>query len=267
MSPFEFAQTEGYRVFLGSDVRQPDFAAQFEKTQIDLILTVRFPYILPAAVLALPVIGAFNLHTGPLPAYAGIDVISWAIYNGECRHGVTVHWMDERIDTGAIAYQHHFDIHDEDTVLTVTGTCVRTGLELMMMLLDTAARRPDAIPTIKQDLDHRHYYRSGQPNNGRIIWQQSAKRITDYIRASAYYPFPGSWRVANTSSDGAEFGIFEANLTLSNAQTGTPGQIIGVENNSVVVACGDSSITFTETLVGDEVKAAREWLTQGQILT
>ena len=52
-----------------------------------------------------PTIGSFNLHPGPLPEYAGLNVPSWAIYEGEKRsHGVTVHWMDEGVDTGPIAW-------------------------------------------------------------------------------------------------------------------------------------------------------------------
>jgi len=59
----------------------------------------------PEAVLGVPARGAWNLHPGPLPRYAGLNAPSWAIYRGEQRHGVTVHRMDRGIDTGDIAYQ------------------------------------------------------------------------------------------------------------------------------------------------------------------
>ena len=38
------------------------------------------------------------------PEYAGLNAPSWAIYNGEPAHGVTLHWMEAAIDTGPIAW-------------------------------------------------------------------------------------------------------------------------------------------------------------------
>ena len=71
--------------------------------------------------VAAPTIGSFNLHPGPLPEYAGLNVPSWAIYEGERSHGVTLHWMDEGIDTGPIVWQERFDDRLDDTGLALSG--------------------------------------------------------------------------------------------------------------------------------------------------
>ena len=43
--------------------------------------------------------------SGPPSMYAGDERGRWAIYRGERTHGVTLHWMDAEVDTGAIAYR------------------------------------------------------------------------------------------------------------------------------------------------------------------
>lgn len=62
--------------------------------------------------------GSFNLHPGPLPRYAGLNVRSWAIYQDEQTHGVTLHWMEARVDTGPIAFETMFDLSADDSGLS-----------------------------------------------------------------------------------------------------------------------------------------------------
>ena len=93
--------------------------------EIDLLLNVHSLYVIHADLVAAPRTGSFNLHPGPLPEYAGLNAPSWAIYHGESRHTVTVHWMEPGIDTGAIAYETSFEIAEDDTGLSLSARCVR----------------------------------------------------------------------------------------------------------------------------------------------
>lgn len=88
-----------------------------ELSDLDLLLNVHSLHIAHPAVIAAPRLGAFNLHPGPLPEYAGLHVVSWAIYEGERRHGVTLHRMTPDVDAGPIAFAAHFPISDTDTGL------------------------------------------------------------------------------------------------------------------------------------------------------
>src|SRR5260370_11254172 len=116
-------------------VREPALAEKIRGKEVEIILNVHSLYIIHRAVLGAPRIGAFNLHPGPLPRYAGLNTVSWAIYRGERSHGVTVHWIVPEIDAGPIAYQSLFPIDESDTALSVSARCVREGLPLMMRLL------------------------------------------------------------------------------------------------------------------------------------
>ena len=61
-------------------------------------------------IIEIPRIGILNAHPGLLPEYRGVDVIRWAILNGE-DVGVTVHFIDEEIDCGTICLQEVISIN------------------------------------------------------------------------------------------------------------------------------------------------------------
>ncbi len=60
---------------------------------------------IPAGLLALPEHGFLNLHPSALPDYRGPYPLFWALRDGRRESGVTVHWMDEGLDSGDIALQ------------------------------------------------------------------------------------------------------------------------------------------------------------------
>ena len=47
----------------------------------------------------------YNIHFSALPRYRGVYTSIWPILNGETSVGVTLHYMDSRIDTGRIVAQ------------------------------------------------------------------------------------------------------------------------------------------------------------------
>ncbi len=61
-----------------------------------------FPYRLPASILAIPKRGFFNFHFGLLPEYRGSDPIFWQLRRGEEHGGITLHAVDENLDTGPV---------------------------------------------------------------------------------------------------------------------------------------------------------------------
>jgi methionyl-tRNA formyltransferase len=61
-------------------------------------------------ILALPLLGAFNMHGSLLPKYRGRAPINWAILHGESRIGMTLHRMVKSADAGAIVDQEGVNI-------------------------------------------------------------------------------------------------------------------------------------------------------------
>lgn len=135
-SAWSVARSLGYSPWPVELVTEPSLAARMRALQVDVLLNVYSLRLIRADLLAVPRLGSFNLHPGPLPRYAGLNSASWAIYNGETRHGVTLHRMVKEADAGGIIYQASVEIDEDDTGLTLTSKCVTVGVPLVFRLLD-----------------------------------------------------------------------------------------------------------------------------------
>ena len=232
-------------------VKDPLLAERMRAEEVDLLLNVHSLYVIHGTVLGAPRIGAFNLHPGPLPRYAGLNAVSWAIYQGERSHGVTVHWMAPEIDAGPIAYQSLFPIDENDTALSLAARCVREGLPLMMRLLDVAAKHPAEIPAVPQDIEKREYFHAGVPEGGRLSWQWPAQKIVDFVRACDYFPFRSPWGHPRTSMGTQELAVVKARRTrlAADSPPGTVGESTG---EGVKVASSDEWLLVTKLKIGKE---------------
>jgi methionyl-tRNA formyltransferase len=230
------AERLGYRPLAAARVREPAFAAELAAIGVDLLLNVHSLYVLPEAVLRVPALGAWNLHPGPLPRYAGLNAPSWAIYRGEVCHGVSVHRMEADIDTGDIAYQESFPISDADTGLSVALRCAQLGVALMQRLLEDATS--GAVPRLAQDPAQRTYFGRGVPQGGRIDWQAPARRIFDFVRACDYHPFASPWGVPRAGLAEREVEIRKVALT-GEACAQPPGTLRSDRAGHTRVACAD----------------------------
>jgi UDP-4-amino-4-deoxy-L-arabinose formyltransferase/UDP-glucuronic acid dehydrogenase (UDP-4-keto-hexauronic acid decarboxylating) len=238
-------------------VRSPAFAERLQ--EVDLLLNVHSLHVVHPDVVAAPRIGSFNLHPGPLPEYAGLNVPSWAIYNGEETHGVTLHWMDDRIDAGPVAWLERFELTGDDTGLSVAGQCVRRGVPLLLTLVETAARNVDAIPRDAQDLARRRYFGAGPPEDGRLDWSAAAAAISRFVRAADYAPFPSPWGHPRAALGGYEVGI--AKVAPTGVTAGEPpGTIHELTDAGAIVATGD------ELLVVQRVQANGRYAKPSELL-
>lgn len=74
--------------------------------QVDAAIACRFPFILDAQVIAQVKsrgTGVFwNLHSAPLPDYAGYSPLRWLMDEGEDMAGFTLHEIEEKVDSGKI---------------------------------------------------------------------------------------------------------------------------------------------------------------------
>jgi UDP-4-amino-4-deoxy-L-arabinose formyltransferase/UDP-glucuronic acid dehydrogenase (UDP-4-keto-hexauronic acid decarboxylating) len=228
----------GIETIEASNVKDPAFAGWIVEREVDLLLNVHSLSIAADAVVGAPRIGSFNLHPGPLPGYAGLNVFCWAIYNGESRHAVTLHWMDAGLDTGLIAYEEWFPIADRDTGLSVFSKCVRAGVPLVFRLLEQAATDPSGIPRRRQVGERRLYLRRDVPHGGPIEWSQPARRLRDLVRACDFGPFPSPWERPVAMLGEVPTTITAAALTGERCAS-PPGTIGGVDDDGVRVATAD----------------------------
>jgi methionyl-tRNA formyltransferase len=241
-------------------VRDPELAEWIRGEQIDLMLNVHSLFVAAAEVVGAPAIGSFNLHPGPLPQYAGLNAPSWAIYHGEPRHAVTVHWMEPGIDTGAIAYERSFDLAEDETGLSLSVRCVREGLPLLEQLLEDARR--GEVPKQEQDLSGRRYFGREVPQDGKVEWGRPAGEIVAFVRACDYFPFSSPWGHPVARLDGSELSILKAGHTGEGTSSG-PGTVGRVANGSAAVAAADEWVAVQRVGVNGMVEDAAAVLRPG----
>lgn len=101
-------------ILSGDSFRSPEGIETLKQLELDYIIGVHFPYLVPKEVLAIPKLGVLNLHPAFLPFNRGWHTPSWAILD-ESPYGATLHFMDEDVDTGDIIHQQQLEVSDGDT--------------------------------------------------------------------------------------------------------------------------------------------------------
>ncbi len=95
----------GLSVYALGRLHSPAVRDWLHRLQPDLVCVACFPWRIPARLLAIPTAGFLNLHPARLPHYRGPAPLFWQLRDGVQESAVTIHWMDETFDTGAIAAQ------------------------------------------------------------------------------------------------------------------------------------------------------------------
>ena len=92
--------------------------------KITTVWLMTFPYIIPSSLLKIWPGGFINFHYGLLPKYRGANPILSQMLQFESHSGITVHVMDEHIDTGPVILQQKIPIEDTDTLVSNAGNWV-----------------------------------------------------------------------------------------------------------------------------------------------
>ncbi|MFW6029434.1 MAG: methionyl-tRNA formyltransferase, partial [Halanaerobiales bacterium] len=99
-----------------NNINSKEFIKTIDKINPDLIVSVNFNQIIGKEILSIPKNESINVHASLLPKYRGRAPLNWAIINGEEVTGVTVHYIDEGIDTGDIILQNEIRINEDDYI-------------------------------------------------------------------------------------------------------------------------------------------------------
>ena len=219
------------------NINSIDFLKKIQGLETNLFISMSFNQIFRTRIINFPKHKTINCHAGKLPFYRGRNVINWAIINGEKDFGITVHYVDEGIDTGDIILQNTYKILSSDNYNTVLNKaykyCAEALEESIKMIIN------NSFTPIKQSLIHPTGFYCAQRIKGSelIDWNQNSKSIWNFIRGICAPSGPG----ARSFCRNKEFIINEVKLT-SNAPNyiGIPGQVIGKDKNIIRVKTLDS---------------------------
>ena len=257
-TPAVAARERGIPVFAPESVNNPEWREKIAALQPELILSVYYRNMIGTKILALPRLGAWNMHGSLLPRYRGRAPINWAVLHGEPRLGMTLHRMVKRADAGAIVDQEGAEIGPRDTAeqaFRKVLPCARRVLarQIDTLLAGTAVETP-------QDEAQATYFGGRKPEDGRIEWTQSSRQIFNLVRAVTD-PYPGAFTEVEAAASRA--GVPPAAETAAGAtarlmvwwaeletpaargKRGRPGEVLSVA--PLVVATGDGAMELTKT--------------------
>lgn len=198
---------------------------------IELIISVYYRAMIPGEALAVPRLGAYNIHGALLPRYRGRACVNWAVLNGETETGATLHVMTEYADRGDIVDQEPVPIAYEDTALDVfkkVSDAARTVLRRSLPSIE--AGNPSRTP---QDESHATKFGRRRSADGAIDWRKTAEQVYNQVRALTH-PFPGAF----TSADGKKLFIWRARVVRQSSGRQT-GEIVSRCPFLIAAADGD----------------------------
>ena len=205
--------------------------SQLEQLNPDAIVVVAYGRLIPAWMLNLPRLGAFNVHASLLPKYRGAAPIQWAIARGENSTGVTIMRLDEGLDTGPILLQSQIPIHSDETAVALSPRLAELGATLMVEALeqlDAGRIRPKA-----QDPSLATFAPLLTKQDGQIDFSQTAFEI--YNRFRGFQPWPGLY----TAFRGKQLQVTAARV--GRATSVIAPSTIGVQTDQLFFCCAAGS--------------------------
>lgn len=185
-------------------------------------LMMTFPFIISPEVLQMAPKGFINFHYGLLPQCRGPQPILNHLLNNDMEGGVTVHKVDEGIDTGAIILQERIGIEHDDTYGTLQSRLAFLAAKLAANLLKILSYG-SIIPAVAQDESKAAYHAMPGAKALTINWQEmNAEKIVRLVNAC------NPWnKGAGTAINNWGIGITEAEI-IGECETSdtAPGKIL-----------------------------------------
>ena len=230
----ELARDRAIETVAPGDPNAPEIVERIRELRPDFLFSFYYRLMLGARLLAIPGKGAFNMHGSLLPKYRGRVPVNWAIIHGETETGATLHEMVEKPDAGRIVDQEAVGILPDELAVDVfgkvTGAAGRVLRRSLPKLVDGSA------VLRAQDLSRGGYFGGRGPEDGRIDWSASAKRVHDLVRAVAP-PYPGAF----TEVEGTRLRVLRTRRG-ANKGAARSAAFLYAEGGRCYAACADGEV-------------------------
>lgn len=128
----EYTLEKNLKLFQPEKIANNDnFKDEIRSLEPDLVCVVSYGVILPKSFLKIPKYGCINVHPSMLPKYRGSAPIQWAVLNGDKTTGVTIMYLNEKMDAGDIITQKEVEIGDNETSGELWNRLSKIGAELL----------------------------------------------------------------------------------------------------------------------------------------
>ncbi len=200
----------------------------------DLIITCAYGKILPKEILDLPRLGCINVHASLLPKLRGGAPIHRAIIEGYTKTGITIMYMNEKMDEGDIISQKEIEITENDTAETLHNKLSNLGKELLLDVMPSIINGTNQ--RIKQDNNEVTYGFIIKREDEKIDFSKTKRQIFNQIRGL------NSWPGAYCLIENKIIKIWESEKSNNQFPTKINGEITNVYENGFGVKVSDGEI-------------------------
>jgi methionyl-tRNA formyltransferase len=174
-------------VYRYEDINSRESIKVIKNMKPDIIFTIYYDQILEQEVIDIPTRHCINLHFGLSEEYRGCFPTTWVLINGEKETGITLHIIDENIDSGNIIAQEKVSIDDFYTGESLYNELTLSGFELFVEYFDKI--KDGNFETRKQMVSKNTKYYNRQFPNKEIDFNKPGEEIYNFIRALIFPPF------------------------------------------------------------------------------
>src|SRR5437870_9231139 len=118
-------------VYQPEKIRDPESVERLRALAPDFLVVVAYGQILPGSVLAIPRLGAVNVHASLLPRWRGAAPVARAILAGDHETGITLMEGTPELDAGPILVQERVAIADAETAGELTTRLAQLGATML----------------------------------------------------------------------------------------------------------------------------------------
>ena len=236
-SPIKLASAE-FNIPLLQPINIKEEYEEVLKYKPDMIVTCAYGQIIPKELLDYPKYKCINVHASLLPKLRGGAPIHHAIMDGYDKTGITIMYMDTKMDSGDIISQKETNITKDDTLGTLHDRLSEMGKDLLMETLPNIIS--GNIKPIKQDESEVTYGYNITKEDEKIDFTKTNREVDNKVRA--LNPTPGAY----TTLNGKRLKIYDVIVSDRYYATTTPGTIVGFEKNGIRVVAGDKEVILTD---------------------
>ena len=247
---------------LNLPIYQPQRIKEEVKTLLalepDVIITAAYGQILPKELLEVPPYKAVNVHASLLPKLRGGAPIQRAIMRGFKETGVTIMYMSQKMDAGAILNQKALPIASDETSETLFEKLSYLGRDLLLETLPKLFE--NNLTPIPQNTKDVTYAYNLKPEEELLDFNELGDTLEAKIRA--FYPEPNTY----TYLDLEKLKVIEAKFSScenfykhhSDAPNGTVLKII---ENGIAIKTPNGKLIITKLqLAGKKAMDVKDFM-------
>lgn len=232
-------------------MKKENFSVQIqeliEKTNPKYIFTMTFPWKVSAETLEKHPDIFYNFHYGLLPEMRGADPVFESLRNNAKETGITVHTIENKIDTGSIILKKILPI---TSIMTHGILCTHLSWLGSNLLNELLTMLNNGFQGIKQDHNKAKYYTKPGANDVCISWQKSDAQTVEALSRAC-----NPWnKGAYTQWNGWNIRVVEATIVEKNkGLSDPPGTILSLDEESgLIVKCHNGTQIRLDIIYTDE---------------